>query len=365
MGEQDVGIDLHRRRSVIVRMTGEGQVLETVRIDNDPVALSLELAKAGPDPEVVLEATYGWYWAADLLQACGAGVHLAHPLGVKMFGYQRVKTDARDSTNLAELLRMDRLPEAWLAPPEIRERRELVRYRAKLVALRSGLKAQVHAVLAKQGVRVPMSDLFGVAGTRLLDELHLERAYALRVASLRRLLAAYDQEITMLGGRSPRPWPATQATWRSRPSPGWARCWPPSSWPRSATCTASPPPHRCAPGPGSPPATASPTPPCAAAPSPNRGPGWCAGPRSRPPSGYPQPASRPPTSTASPTARHRDRPCRRRPQAAEAGLLRPARRPGALPGSAAKAGGMNGSAAAGRALVLVMTPAWRRGRPLD
>jgi hypothetical protein len=54
--------------------------------------------------------------------------------------------------------------------------RELVRYRAKLVALRSGLKAQVHAVLAKEGVRVPMSDLFGVAGTRLLDELHLGRA---------------------------------------------------------------------------------------------------------------------------------------------------------------------------------------------
>ena len=60
-----VGIDLHRRRSVIARMTPEGGVLETVRIDNDPVALSLELAKAGPDPEVVLEATYGWYWPAS------------------------------------------------------------------------------------------------------------------------------------------------------------------------------------------------------------------------------------------------------------------------------------------------------------
>jgi transposase len=116
-----------------------------------------------------------------------------------MFGYQRVKTDARDSTNLAELLRMGRLPKAWLAPPAVRELRELVRYRAKLVALRSGLKAQVHAVLAKEGVRVPMSDLFGVAGSRLLEGLRLERAYALRVASLRRLLAVYEQEIAMLG----------------------------------------------------------------------------------------------------------------------------------------------------------------------
>jgi transposase len=42
---------------------------------------------------VVLEATYGWYWAVDALQAVGAGVHLAHPLGVKAFEYRRVKND--------------------------------------------------------------------------------------------------------------------------------------------------------------------------------------------------------------------------------------------------------------------------------
>jgi transposase len=41
---------------------------------------------------VVLEATYGWYWAVDTLQAAGARVHLAHPLGVKGFRYRRVKT---------------------------------------------------------------------------------------------------------------------------------------------------------------------------------------------------------------------------------------------------------------------------------
>src|SRR5215210_5054994 len=58
-----VGIDLHRRRSVIVRMDGEGTVLDTVRIENDPIALAAELAKAGPVPEVAMEATLGWYWA--------------------------------------------------------------------------------------------------------------------------------------------------------------------------------------------------------------------------------------------------------------------------------------------------------------
>lgn len=51
---------MHRRRSVIVRMAEDGEVLDCVRVVNDPVALSLELAKAGPDPEVALESTYGW-----------------------------------------------------------------------------------------------------------------------------------------------------------------------------------------------------------------------------------------------------------------------------------------------------------------
>ena len=113
---------------------------------------------------MVLEATYGWYWAADVLASDGASVHLAHPLGVKAFAYRRVKNDVRYAADLADLLRMGRLPEAWIAPPATRALREQVRHRAKLVALRSGLKAQVHAVLAKQGVAVPVSDLFGVAG---------------------------------------------------------------------------------------------------------------------------------------------------------------------------------------------------------
>src|SRR5437762_4452526 len=177
-GRQIVGIDLHRRRSVIVRMTEAGEKLETVRIDNDPVALGLEMAKAGPDPQVVLEATYGWYWAVDVLQAAGARVHLAHPLGVKGFAYRRVKNDVRDASDLADLLRMGRLPEAWIAPPPVRALREAVRHRAKLVALRSGLKAQVHAVLAKQGVTVAVSDLFGVGGQRLLDTLELDPPFA-------------------------------------------------------------------------------------------------------------------------------------------------------------------------------------------
>jgi transposase len=188
-GRQFVGIDLHRQRSVIVRQSESGEQLSAVRIVNDPVALRLQLEEAGADPEVVLEATYGWYWAVDVLQAGGARVHLAHPLGVKGFRYRRVKNDVRD---VADLLRMGRLPEAWIAPPETRELRELVRYRAKLVAIRSGLKAQIHAVLAKAGVLIAVSDPFGVTGRQRLAKVPLGPAYAQRIRSLLELIDILD-----------------------------------------------------------------------------------------------------------------------------------------------------------------------------
>jgi transposase len=68
--------------------------------------LSLQIGKAGTEPEVVLEATYGWYWAVDVFQACGAHVHLAHPLGVKGFAYRRVLCRIRHRTRYAARLVM-------------------------------------------------------------------------------------------------------------------------------------------------------------------------------------------------------------------------------------------------------------------
>jgi hypothetical protein len=66
-----VGIDLHRRRSVIYSMDAAGEKLDCVRMANDPLTLLEVVSKAGPEAEVVIEATYGWYWAVDLLQDAG------------------------------------------------------------------------------------------------------------------------------------------------------------------------------------------------------------------------------------------------------------------------------------------------------
>jgi transposase len=197
MDQQYVGIDFHRRRSVIVRLSADGERLGLHRIANDPCELSTVISQCGESPQVVIEATYGWYGAVDLLQELGAVVHLANPRALN-WGDRRVKNDVNDAHDLADMLRLNRLPESWIAPPALRELRELVRYRAKLVQLRSGLKAQVHAVMAKEGVLPTVSDIFGPAGTRQLDRLELGVPFARRVRSLRELIGHYDREIVAL-----------------------------------------------------------------------------------------------------------------------------------------------------------------------
>jgi len=194
MERQYVGIDLHRRTSTIYRMSGEGETLDCVRIVSEPLALAEAVSAAGPEPEVVLESTYGWYWAADVLADLGARVHLAHALG-NNWGNRRVKNDERDARDLAAMLRLGRLAEGWIAPPEVRELRELVRYRFRLVRHRTSCKAQVHGVMAKNGVLPARVEMWGPGGSAQLDALELPMAYATRLDSLRRMIDIYDREV--------------------------------------------------------------------------------------------------------------------------------------------------------------------------
>jgi transposase len=195
-GRQFVAVDLHLHRSVIGRLDAEGNELGWVRIDNDPRSLVREVRKAGKGASVAIEATYGWYWAVDALVAAGFDVHLAHPYGMKaMRKRKRVKTDARDAYELANLLRLGSLPEAYIAPPELRELRELVRHRQQLTKLNTAVKSGIRGLLAKHGIRLAVTDLECLTGGELLDALALPGTYATRLASQRRLMVMLEDEI--------------------------------------------------------------------------------------------------------------------------------------------------------------------------
>jgi transposase len=190
-----VGIDLHRKRSHVAILDDQGRELRSRRIINDGQTILALLAEIDGECRVALEATYGWEWLADVLQDAGYELHLAHPLRTKAIASARVKTDAVDARTLAHLLRTDLLPEAYIAPREIRDLRDLLRHRVALTRMRSALKNRVSAIPAKQGIQRPYSDLFGPAGTRFLAELELPEQPRRRLDSLLALIDDFTREI--------------------------------------------------------------------------------------------------------------------------------------------------------------------------
>jgi transposase len=193
-GTRWVGIDLHRRRSQIAVIDEHGELELSRRIVNDRDTFR-ELLGDPDGTHVALEATYGWEWLAELLEEAGYDLHLAHPLRTRAIAAARVKTDAIDAKTLAHLLRAGFLPEAYVAPRELRYLRELLRHRAALTRMRSAVKNRVHAILAKHGIANEYSDLFGQGGREFLINLELRDAPRRRLDSLLSLIEDFDREI--------------------------------------------------------------------------------------------------------------------------------------------------------------------------
>ncbi len=74
---------------------------------------------------------------------------------------------------LADLLRTNFLPEAYLAPPGVRDLRMMLRHREGLIKWRTSAKNKVHGLLMRYNIHLEGSDIFGVAGRRMLSELAL------------------------------------------------------------------------------------------------------------------------------------------------------------------------------------------------
>ena len=173
-----LGWDNHRKFSKVSVMEqtpdGDIRVVERARLEHhDKQAMRAWLSHLDPEIPVALEATFGWPWVADLLEELGHPVHLGHPPIIRALAKHEAKTDRCDSDRLGKFQLRGILPESYLAPPEVRQRRERTRYRMALSALRTAVKNRAQAVLHRHGILHEFSDLFGKAGRRFLDDLAL------------------------------------------------------------------------------------------------------------------------------------------------------------------------------------------------
>ena len=141
------------------------------------------------------------------------------------------KTDRIDARVLADLSYRDLVPAIWLSPPAVRGMRELGRFRLHLVRHRSALKNRIHSTLITRGRPVPVSDLFGVTGWRLLDDLELPEAWFRSTLATLEVIDHLDTQI----GRCAAQQPSIERRSCSRPLRVLDRCWALPSLLRSVT----------------------------------------------------------------------------------------------------------------------------------
>ena len=91
-------------------------------------------------------------WIYDHLRPHAAAIKVAHPLMLRAIAVAKKKNDRMDAVKIADCLRCDFLPECYMAPMEIRQRRRMLRYRKLLVRQNVQLKNKIAQMLMEGGV---------------------------------------------------------------------------------------------------------------------------------------------------------------------------------------------------------------------
>lgn len=142
-----VGLDIHKRETQACAVDADGRVVWEKRFPTTRARLQGELAGFAGS-RVVIESVGFHRPVANWLLEKGFEVHVAHPRAIAA---KSVKTDRKDAANLAELLRLNALPEAWLAPEDVQVLRDIARHRQTLGQETARFKSKVKHDLLKHG----------------------------------------------------------------------------------------------------------------------------------------------------------------------------------------------------------------------
>lgn len=171
-----IGADLHKNTCYVTVMDKDGVIKKRTEISTDTDEVS-RFFTPYKDAHVAVESTMNWMPFYETVESLGLHVKLSNPLQTKAIASARIKNDKVDSKILAELLRTNFLPTAYIQPREIRDLKELVRQRVGYVELRTRIKNKIHSVLFKTNTKHSFSDLYGKAGMEFLRAVNLRKIY--------------------------------------------------------------------------------------------------------------------------------------------------------------------------------------------
>jgi transposase len=192
---QYIGVDLHQKNTYITRVNDRGKVLEQVNLKSDPEILRSFFGKQPESSQVVVEASGHWYHFYELIEDRFPDLVLAHPLRTKAIASAKIKTDKIDSGVLAQLLRTDMVSRSYVPTREVRDLREVLRYRASLVRFRIQVKNRMTSVMTKAGLKAPTQDKFGVKSFRYLSDVDVRSCYRLELDGYIRTIRELGKEI--------------------------------------------------------------------------------------------------------------------------------------------------------------------------
>jgi transposase len=158
-----VGIDLHRATVVLAAVNDVGEAMNPITLSCSDTAAIADAVKALGAFRAVIEACGTYRWLYDLLRPHGA-VLLAHPMRLRAMIQRRSKTDKLDAQLLANLLRINQIPLAYIPPEPYQQLRDLTRCRARLGRRQAEVKIQLRALLARQNRESPYRTPFGARG---------------------------------------------------------------------------------------------------------------------------------------------------------------------------------------------------------
>ena len=169
------GMDVHYKFSNVTFRDKDGRVVRRERLRHPARdQLRERLSRWPRGTPIVLEASFGWGWLSDLLSEAGLDPYLSNCYKIEQMRKARgwVKTNKKDADMLS-LLPFETTDwwQVWRAPPQVRNRREQMRFRADLVALQTAVKSRIHAIFHRHGLFHEFSDLFGAQGRRFLAAL--------------------------------------------------------------------------------------------------------------------------------------------------------------------------------------------------
>jgi len=169
---QCIAFDSHKHYTWALVQDEAGKVIREQRIDHVRGALRGFLEEFESGTPVAVETIGNWYWITDEIEAAGMVPRLVNARKAKLMSGSINKTDKLDVRGINRLQRSGTLPTVWIPPRELRDARELPRTRMILVRQRTQLKNRIHANLAKYGLKANgVTDLFGVRGRKILDDL--------------------------------------------------------------------------------------------------------------------------------------------------------------------------------------------------